>query len=163
ELTEDRLLLVGRELLVGDGLVEPSLDGVLDRALEPVHGLALLLRHVGQRLARAQLRDEVAAAEAEILRGRVEPAEERAAEERAAEEGAAASEEPVPRPDAQRQALVLQRLLHRVGLGLRDAPRGERLVDLVGADSRKARLVLSRRTVYMMCGSFIDRMPRSWG
>src|SRR5215510_14545697 len=76
QLGEDRLLLRLRQSAGGDGIVELLLLGGVEGVDETVDGLAPFLRDVGERLPVVQPRLELCLCEAEVRRGRIEPAQE---------------------------------------------------------------------------------------
>ena len=64
---EERLLLRARDPVVRDPLVEPCLDGVEDRGLQAVDRLALCRRDLRERFPGAQLLEELARRQAEVV------------------------------------------------------------------------------------------------
>src|SRR4051794_5678421 len=72
EVGQDLRLLVGRQLLVGHGLIELLADGVLHRRLQAGDVLVLGLGDIGERLAGLQLRAQRVLAEPEVGGRRIE-------------------------------------------------------------------------------------------
>src|SRR3954451_8647795 len=147
---EDLRALVGRELVVLDGLVELRCDRGPHRGLEVRGGLALVLREIDQRLAGAQLRAQLVVAEAEELRGRAERHPGAEAESGPAGRAMAVSEagaSTAAQPARRQPATGRDPLLGFVALLLGQPPGGDRRVDAVARRALERRVELVARDI----------------
>src|SRR3954471_1186830 len=148
DLGEDARALGVRELAVLDRLVEPRGLRGLQRRLQAVDRLALLLGDGGQRLAAALSVEELLLGHPEILGRGIEPAAE-------APPGGPGPTEPRPRPAAPEARTAQQRepvglrdpLLEPLGFVLREPSGRHRRVDPVGRGALDGRVELVARHV----------------